>query len=103
MANWLTVTQAAAYTGFSARTIRQRIHDGDLPAYMPRGSRLLRIERADLDDMIAGRESLTARIRRVLDDHGGELPPLSDEQIRALARLLPRPSAEAGEDDHNAA
>jgi hypothetical protein len=65
---------------------------------MPRGSRLLRIERADLDDMIAGRDSLAARIRRVLADHGDQLPDLTDEQIRALARLLPRPPATSADD-----
>jgi excisionase family DNA binding protein len=99
MTDWLTVDQAAAYSGFSTRTIRQRIHDGDLPACVPRGSRLLRIDRADVDDMIAGRESLAARIRRVLADHGDELPDLTDEQITVLARLLPRPRAEAGDGD----
>jgi excisionase family DNA binding protein len=95
MTDWLTVEQAAEYSGFSTRTIRQRVHDGDLAASVPRGSRVLRIDRADLDDMIAGRESLAARIRRVLDDHGEELPSLSDDQIRALARLLPRPDDDA--------
>jgi excisionase family DNA binding protein len=49
---WLTVPQAAEHTGFSIRTIRQRIADGDLPAYIPRGSRVLRIDLHDLDKMI---------------------------------------------------
>ena len=97
MTDWLTVAEAAAYSGFSTRTIRQRIHDGDLNAYLPRGSRLLRIDRADLDEMIAGREPLADRIRAVLADHGDELPDLSDEQIRTLARLLPRPAVKAGD------
>ena len=35
MTDWLTVEQAAEYAGFSTRTIRQRVHDGDLPAYDP--------------------------------------------------------------------
>ena len=96
---WLTVDQAAEYSGFSTRTIRQRVHDGDLPASIPRGSRLLRIDRGDLDDMMGGREPLTARIRRVLDDHGDELPPLTDDQVRALARLLPSPRVRAGDGD----
>ena len=101
MTDWLTVAEAAAYSGFSTRTIRQRIKDGDLPAYIPRGSRLLRIDRADLDEMIAGRETLAARIRRVLAEHGDELPSLSDDQIRVLARLLPPPEVRA--DDSGAA
>lgn len=91
MTDWLTVEQAAEYSGFSTRTIRQRVHDGDLPASIPRGSRLLRIDRDDLDEMMAGREPLAARIRAVLADHGDELPDLSEEQVRALARLLPGP------------
>lgn len=95
MTDWVTVPQAAAYTGYSTRTIRQRIHDGDLPAYMPRGSNELRIDRADLDDMIrqGRRESLAAQIRRVIAEHGEGWPEPTDEQIRELARLLPRPAA----------
>ena len=49
---WLSVREAADYSGFATRTIRKRIDDGDLPAYVPRGSRLLRIDAADLDAMI---------------------------------------------------
>jgi excisionase family DNA binding protein len=98
MTDWLTVAEAAEYSRMSSRTIRQRIHDGDLNACIPRGSRLLRIHRADLDDMLAGRNSLAARIRAALADHGDEVPPLSDEQIRALARLLPRPAVKADND-----
>ena len=77
-------TEAATYTKLSTRTIRQRIHDGDLPAYMPRGSNELRIDRADLDDMIrqGRRESLAAQIRRMIAEHGEEFPEPTDEQIR---------------------
>jgi excisionase family DNA binding protein len=49
---WLSVAQCAEVSGFSTRTIRKRIADGVLPAYKPRGSRLLRIDAADLDAMI---------------------------------------------------
>jgi excisionase family DNA binding protein len=48
------VPQAAEYSGFAARTIRKKIADGDLPAYIPRGSRVLRIDIRDLDDMMTG-------------------------------------------------
>lgn len=104
MTDWLTVDQAAAYAKLSTRTIRQRIADGDLPAYMPRGSRLLRIDRADLDQMIrqGRRKSLAAQIRRVMAERGKDWPEPTDEQIREIARLLPRPaSVKAG--DHDAA
>ena len=46
---WLTVAQASEHTQLSTRTIRKRIATGDLPAYSPRGSRLLRIDQAGLD------------------------------------------------------
>ncbi len=49
---WLSVRQAAEYSGFATRTIHKRIADGDLPAYVPRGSRVLRIDGDDLDAMI---------------------------------------------------
>lgn len=98
---WATVAEAARYSKFATRTIRQRIKDGDLPAYKPRGSRELRVDLADVDELIASGEgeSLAARIRRVLADHGDQLPDLTDEQIRTLARLLPRPSMRTGSDD----
>ena len=89
---WLTVEQAAAYSGSTIHGIRQKIRDGDLPAYKPRDSRRVRIHADDLEDMISdAQESLAARIRRVLADHGEAMPDLSDEQIRLAARLLPAP------------
>ena len=33
---WLTVEQAAAYSGSTIHGIRQKIRDGDLPAPAPR-------------------------------------------------------------------
>ncbi len=102
MTDWLTPAEAARYAKQSTRTIRQRVHDGDLPAYTPRGSRLVLIDRADLDEMITsgGRESLAAQIRRVIAEHGEEWPEPTDDQIREIARLLPRPAVTA---DHDAA
>jgi excisionase family DNA binding protein len=89
---WLTVEQAAAYSGFTIHGIRQKIRDGNLPAYKARGSRRVRIHADDLEGMITnGRESLAARIRRALADHADEMPDLTDEQIRLAARLLPEP------------
>lgn len=97
---WSTVAGAARYSGFAVRTIRQRIADGDLPAHKPRGSRELRVDLADVDEMItSGRDPLAERIRRIIAEHDGELPDLTDEQIALLARLLPRPPARTGDSD----
>ena len=52
--HWLTVAEAAQHARLSPRTIRKRIASGDLPAYTPRGSRLIRIDKADLDTMVEG-------------------------------------------------
>jgi excisionase family DNA binding protein len=49
---WAGVREAAAYAGFKERAIRQRIADGDLPAYKPAGSRVLRVDLNDVDDFI---------------------------------------------------
>ena len=49
---WLTITEAVAYSKYGRRTIYKRIADGTLPAYLPRGSRVLRIDGDDLDAMI---------------------------------------------------
>ena len=40
-------------------------------------------------------ESLAAQIRRVIAEHGEELPEPTDDQIREIARLLPRPAVTA--------
>jgi hypothetical protein len=54
------VPEAAEYSRFSTRAIRKKIADGDLPAYLPRGSRVLRIDIRDLDDMIIGEGRIPA-------------------------------------------
>jgi excisionase family DNA binding protein len=97
--DWLTVAESAKYAKMSTRTIRQRIHDGDLAAYIPRGSRLLLVDRADLDAMIrhGGKETLAAQIRRVIAEHGDTFPEPTDDQIREIARLLPRPAVTAAD------
>jgi excisionase family DNA binding protein len=51
---WLSIREAAEYTGFSTRGIRQHIANGNLPAYLPRGSRVLRIDMRDLEDWLTG-------------------------------------------------
>jgi excisionase family DNA binding protein len=49
---WYTITEAVKYSKFGRRTIYNRIADGTLPAYLPRGSRVYRIDGDDLDAMI---------------------------------------------------
>ena len=51
-AGGFTITEAVAYSKYARRTIYKRIADGTLPAYLPRGSRVLRIDGDDLDAMI---------------------------------------------------
>jgi excisionase family DNA binding protein len=52
---WASIAQAAEYAKLSQRTIHQRISDGILPAYVPKGSRLKRVDLDDVDAMIEGR------------------------------------------------
>jgi excisionase family DNA binding protein len=49
---WFTISEAAAYSKYGRRTIYKRIAEGVLPAYLPRGSRVYRIDGDDLDAMI---------------------------------------------------
>ncbi|MGX7680874.1 helix-turn-helix domain-containing protein [Jatrophihabitans sp. DSM 45814] len=51
---WLDVGQASDYCNLAPRTIRQRIADGILPAYQPVGTRAVRIDISDLDEMMTG-------------------------------------------------
>lgn len=50
--HWLSQTQAAEELGVTDRTIRNYISRGLLPAHRVRGSRLVRIDRADLDALM---------------------------------------------------
>jgi excisionase family DNA binding protein len=69
---WFTVREAAAYSKLGTRTIRKRIAEGILPAYTPRGSRLIRIDGDDLDDMMAGDGRIpSAHLARAAGDGDG--------------------------------
>lgn len=50
--HWLNQAEAADYLGVTDRTIRNYIARGVLPGYRVRGSRLVRIDRADLDSLL---------------------------------------------------
>ena len=55
---WLSQSEAAEYLGVTDRTIRNFIARGDLKAVRVRGSRLIRIDVRDLEEML--RPILTA-------------------------------------------
>lgn len=49
----LTVAASAEYLGVCERTIRRMIHAGELKAYRIRRRGMIRIARADLDDLLS--------------------------------------------------
>lgn len=49
---WLDQAEAAEYLGVTDRTIRNYIARGVLPGRRIRGSRLIRIDREDLDQLL---------------------------------------------------
>jgi len=87
---WLTTTQAGEIALASQWTVQKWIRDGLLPARQFKG-RAYHINAADLDEFLASQPAggLAERIRRVLTA-GGDFPELTDDQIRLIARLLPR-------------
>lgn len=50
---WLSQHEAADYLGVSDRTIRNYISRGILAGHRVRGSRLIRVDRADLDRLLS--------------------------------------------------
>ena len=49
---WYSPRQAADYTGLTPSTIRKHIREGRLRAYIPEGSRVVRILVDDLDALV---------------------------------------------------
>ena len=49
---WMSQAEAAEYLGVTERTIRNYISRGDLPGHRVRGSRLVRVDRCDLDALL---------------------------------------------------
>lgn len=54
---WLTIRQAETYSGFGDRALRLHIKAGNLRAFIPRGSRVIRIDKRDLDDFLSARDA----------------------------------------------
>jgi excisionase family DNA binding protein len=84
---WVTGLAAAAdYAGITTRTLRSWVANGLLPAYRI-GPRQVQIDLNDIDAL---------RVRIVAADGPGALPPLSREDIRALAEELAALQQEGG-------
>jgi excisionase family DNA binding protein len=49
--HFISIEQAAEYTGLSAKTLRRRIADGTLTGYRA-GPKLVRVDQADVDRML---------------------------------------------------
>lgn len=49
---WFSQQEAAEYLGVTDRTVRNYVARGLLPAHRVTGSRLIRIDRADLDALL---------------------------------------------------
>ena len=58
---WASVTEAADYAHLAPRTLRQHIAEGNLPAYIPRGSRVMRVDLNDIDRWITSLGPLPVR------------------------------------------
>ena len=97
-ARWLTTAQAAEIGCTSQWVVQKWIREGLLPAR--RIGRPYLIDRADLDEFLASQptreDPLAEQIRRVLAGDG-EFPEPTDDQIRLIARLLPRRAQETGD------
>jgi excisionase family DNA binding protein len=98
----LTTAQVAAATAASVWTVQGWIRSGLLPARRSTSpGRPYLIERADLDEFLARQptreDPLAQHIRRVLAGDG-HFPEPTDDQIRLIARLLPRRGPQEADD-----
>jgi len=101
---WATPTEAARYSRTSTATIRRRIKDGSLAAYRTPGGRALRVDLADVDQMITAEgESPAALTRQAAQDQAVDAavrqlvaawPPLTEWQRERLRELLDCSTAE---------
>ncbi len=94
------VATAARILNTSTRFIRRRIADGTLKAHRLRGSRLIRIARADVEalkqDLVAPAGSITPEIRAEIRKAVDAWPPLTPEQRDAIAAIFSLPVVDAG-------
>jgi excisionase family DNA binding protein len=91
------ISAAATELGCSKKFIRDRIKDGALNAHRIAGSRLIRIDRADLDALKqpVAQSQPSQAVEEYIEKLLAEAPPLSDDQLSRLAELL-RPARQGG-------
>jgi excisionase family DNA binding protein len=94
------VATAARILKTSTRFVRRRITDGTLKAHRLKGSRLIRIARADVEalkqDVSAPAGTLTPEIRAEIRKAVDAWPPLTPEQRDAIAAIFSLPVVDAG-------
>jgi hypothetical protein len=90
---WATIPEAVEYSRYATRTLMKRIADGILPAYLPRGSRLLRVDLNDVDAMIIadGRIPSAHLAKTARNGDGGDQPPTGPHTAGLRPRTPARP------------
>lgn len=94
------IATAATIINTSPKFIRRRIADGTLKAHRLKGSRLIRINRADVEalkeDLDAPAARLTPELRAEIRKAVDAWPPLTPEQRDAIAAIFSLPGGQAG-------
>ena len=94
------VAAAAKILKTSTRFIRRRIQDGTLKAHRLKGSRLIRINRADVEalkqDLGSTAGTLTPELRAEIRKAVDAWKPLTPEQRDAIATIFSLPVVDAG-------
>jgi len=67
---WLTYEQAAAYTGWSVRYLRNLVSADQIPVYGPLRSRRFRLDMVDL--FLTNRDAAMRKFRAERDSHHGD-------------------------------
>jgi excisionase family DNA binding protein len=86
---WLTLQQGSKEMKCTVRTLREKINEGELPAYRL-GGRVIRIRRSDLEALLRPIGGATAHER--LAEHAARVvagwPPPTGEQLARVAAIL---------------
>lgn len=92
---FISLQDAAAMLSVSTKTCARRVADGTLPGYHVAGTRAVRVELAQVEDMLqpvaesTSDGALLEHVRRVVD----AAPELTPEQRDQLATILRRANA----------